>query len=419
MKFVASITLLLLAACSAPLRTNATSTHFEGSYIVNLTKNSIVQSHHADAYFLPASLMKLFSYYTAKQILGDSLPAFSYKETSDSLIFWGTANPLFLHNTFKDSTVLHLLASSKKPLYFAPKNSVLQPLGSGWAWDDAIYSYSAERSALPLYGNVMTVFTDSASQTFRVVPPVFNSQLNRSTIALSEKFTLQYNPNTHTFDYSFTKLKNDTLQFPFPSQKNLNLLELVLEKKIQALPAASKHSAKTVKIKTPDSLYSQMLKQSDNFLAEHLLLMASHSQLDTLSTESIIDFAQDSLLGFIQSQPRWVDGSGLSRYNLATPKSVVQLLTHLYNSPRQATFLSDLAQNGQAGTLEKRLANQPIFVYAKTGSMSNNQSIAGFITAKNGDVYAFAIMHNNYLEPAWLIRAKVDSLLKSIYLRED
>ena len=69
-------------------------------------------------------------------------------------------------------------------------------------------------------------------------------------------------------------------------------------------------------------IYKQMLEDSDNFTAEQLLLTASSTLSDTLQFNTIKAHTNKHLLKWKQ-EPRWVDGSGLSRYNLFSPENLV------------------------------------------------------------------------------------------------
>ncbi len=91
------------------------------------------------------------------------------------------------------------------------------------------------------------------------------------------------------------------------------------------------------------------------------------------------------------------DGCGLSRQNEVSPLQVVNLLKYMHEQPYWDVFYKSLAIGGIDGTLEGRFS-QPDFcgrVYAKTGSIGGVSALSGYLTAKNGKMFAFSIMVNN------------------------
>lgn len=69
-----------------------------------------------------------------------------------------------------------------------------------------------------------------------------------------------------------------------------------------------------------------MMHRSDNFFAEQMLLMVSNALLDKMTNREVIDTILKTDFKNIPQLPVWVDGSGLSRYNLFTPKDFVFIL---------------------------------------------------------------------------------------------
>lgn len=91
------------------------------------------------------------------------------------------------------------------------------------------------------------------------------------------------------------------------------------------------------------------------------------------------------------------DGCGLSRLNTVSPQQVVNLLKFMSNQPYWEDFYNSLAIGGIDGTLTGRLSGPKVSgrVYAKTGSIGGVSALSGYLTAKNGKMFAFSIMVNN------------------------
>src|ERR1051325_10370336 len=108
------------------------------------------------------------------------------------------------------------------------------------------------------------------------------------------------------------------------------------------------------------------------------------------------------------------DGSGLSRYNYMTPELLVAVLSHVEREPRpHASFLATLPIAGRDGTLEARMKGTAAEgnARAKTGSLTNVRSMAGFVKDADGETLAFAIIANNYENSSALINAASDEIV--------
>ena len=165
-----------------------------------------------------------------------------------------------------------------------------------------------------------------------------------------------------------------------------------------------------------DALYKELLQPSDNFIAEQLLLLCSNHLFDTLSVEIVIDWAQDSLFKYLNHQPKWFDGSGLSRYNLLTPSSIVQVLNQLYKEYPEERLFSLFPAGGQSGTIKDWHGGlEKPYVYAKTGTLRNIHCLSGYIVTKSNRRLIFSFMHNNYTGDLRALKREMERVLQLIY----
>ncbi len=113
------------------------------------------------------------------------------------------------------------------------------------------------------------------------------------------------------------------------------------------------------------------------------------------------------------------DGSGLARLNLVTPRTVVQLLKHMYAGPQRDNFLSILPLSGVDGTLNSRFPNPALAgrIHAKTGSLSHVSALSGYAQRPNGNWLAFSILVNNYNGATSDIHDVMDKICELLVVR--
>jgi D-alanyl-D-alanine carboxypeptidase/D-alanyl-D-alanine-endopeptidase (penicillin-binding protein 4) len=89
------------------------------------------------------------------------------------------------------------------------------------------------------------------------------------------------------------------------------------------------------------------------------------------------------------------DGSGLSRLDLVTPETSARFLLYLSKTNVGPVFRESLPIAGSDGTLAGRLKTVTDRVFAKTGSLTYDNSLSGYVTTSMGQPFAFSIMCND------------------------
>lgn len=398
------------------------SNSFTGLAVFDPQTDKYLIEYNSNRYFTPASNTKLFTFFTGLSVLGDSIPGLRYKFVgTDSLIIWGTGDPTFLHHFISTSKVNDFLQSQKKRnIYWSRSNNQTAFYGSGWSWDDYNNYYSAENSSLPVYGNVNLVSVDT-NGNFAIYPPYQQQTLAEDASISTKSYRFQREFRTNKINYKINEAgKSDSIEIPFLMSDSLvvKLIADSLKVNIRLTDYDDLTDSKTIYSYPTDSLYKKMLQPSDNFLAEQIILMVSNQLFDTLNTSRTINYVQDSLLTFITNKPRWVDGSGLSRYNLFTPRSYVELLNYLQKNIVKERLYGVLATGGKYGTMKNRFKGfeQPIF-YGKTGSLSNNHNLSGYLITKSGKPLIFSFMMNHYRNSGKKMRKVMDKIIIDLYNR--
>jgi D-alanyl-D-alanine carboxypeptidase/D-alanyl-D-alanine-endopeptidase (penicillin-binding protein 4) len=90
------------------------------------------------------------------------------------------------------------------------------------------------------------------------------------------------------------------------------------------------------------------------------------------------------------------DGSGLSVLDRTTARAMVHLLDYAHKAPWSASFHASLPVAGESELLRHRMRATPAQgnLHAKTGTTNTVISLAGYVTALDGEVIAFAFIYN-------------------------
>jgi len=110
------------------------------------------------------------------------------------------------------------------------------------------------------------------------------------------------------------------------------------------------------------------------------------------------------------------DGSGLSRYNLFSPKQIVTVLKKMRRHEDWFLWKDLFPTSGKDGTLKYRLLGTPLEgnIFAKTGTMSNVRCLSGYCVLPAGHELVFSIMVNGHLLKTRQIDKVVDKILSII-----
>ena len=422
--------------------------HQVGLSLADATTGEDLFGYQEAKYFTPASTMKLFSLYAGLHLLGDSLPSLRYFSRNDTLFFQGTGDPTLLHGDVPSRRAFNfLLHRPEKNLAYCAIACVA-PFGPSWTWDDYGYYFQPERTAFPVYGNTVRFYATPpapvparaggvaavrpampAQSRIRVLPRFFAPLVGP---AAPDLLTPGLDKDTHVIRalhenrfYVLPTAKKWVDETPFATSSGL-MLRLLGDTLRRATtgavwrPRPGLDSIRTLIGLRVDSLYRRMLRVSDNFLAEQLLLMCSTKigRHDSLSTGRVIRYARKKLLIGLPDPIFWVDGSGLSRLNLITPRTLTALLLRLHQEVPEGRLLSLLAAGGGQGTLRKRYhdAAGP-WVWGKTGTLSNNLNVCGYLRTKSGRLLAFSFLNNNHVADSGDVRNEVERVLRQVRAR--
>ncbi|MCK5702963.1 MAG: D-alanyl-D-alanine carboxypeptidase [Cyclobacteriaceae bacterium] len=384
-----------------------------GLLVYDIEEKSTLFDYNAQKHFTPASNTKLLTWYAAIKMMGDSIPSLKFCVVNDSLYFTGTGDPTLLYSNFEYAKTFEFLRSSPHQLVYIDKRITDQRFGPGWSWDDYPYDYSAEKSSFPIYGNMVHFQKELTDGYIQVTPRYFEFGLtvkqdtSVSNYFIERKemvndFTLKFNGKSMpTFPASPAGGRqgreiDDALPFIYSSDLFINLLSDTLKRPVSQMNEFPDCIAELYYSVPTDSVIKHILIESDNFLAEHMLLIISSQLGDTLDSKKVIKSMMENHLSELKNQIYWVDGSGLSRYNQVTPNAMVSILEKMYNEIPKEKLFALLPESGKTGTLKTTFPQLEGKIHAKTGSMTHVYNISGYLETNSGKILLFSFMNNNF-----------------------
>ena len=338
------------------------------------------------------------------------------------------------------------------------------PIGSGWEWEDLTWSYGAQVSALTVNDNAIDLTIKPGEKVGAPVvittgPPStsFMTITNRATTSPRGSKsdlqiyrgiganTLEISGNVPLADNGFT----GSVAIPDPALAFVTMLRDALTKRgvkidgrvrtasslsFERLPYLERvqPTGIAVEIASMQSpplsiIASHTLKPSQNQYTEIILRALGEWARGDLSPTR--DYVQDvpkssevAGLGVVKKFLRQAgvdenevalnDGSGLSRNDLISANTTVQLLTFMSKHKYYAQFRDALPIAGVDGTLRTRMRGTPAEgnLRAKTGSLSSVASLSGYVTTAAGEHLVFSMMLNNYPDAGALRRDSIDAI---------
>ena len=431
-----------------------------GLYIESLSDQKILYKMNEYKLFIPASNMKLFTTAAAFAILGDDFRFKTSVKTNGKisndtlygdLIIYGGGDPTF-SGRFYDNCTLCAFSAWADSLQMRGikviKGDVIADdsffngaaLGEGWDWDDLPFWYAAESSALSLNDNCVdiTIFAaDSLGLPVKVKtdPKVAGIEIVNNSVTVASdsistlKITRDLGQNKIIISGQFP-LSNHTIRRSVtvhnPTSFFINAVKTVLENndisilriKQETLPDSAK-SLFNIYSPSLSQIVKVVNKRSQNFYAEQLLKTMGAYLYNEGSFESGVKAVSKwgNTVGIDNNSFIMVDGSGLSRKNFITPKAVARLLEYMSIQHYFLQFYNTLPVSAVDGTLKNRMAGTPAAnnVHAKTGTMSHVKNLSGYLRGKDGKLYLFVILANNFSVPSSYISNLQDHICVLLY----
>lgn len=397
------------------------SSHFTGFSLFDMSHNEFIVNYNADKYFTPASNVKVLTLYAALKSFGQKLPGLMYRETADTLYLRPIGDPTFLHPHFSDQPVIKKIKNSQKSIALEWPDIDLAHFGIGWMWDDYLSRFQPELNWMPIYGNV--VHFDYSNATLVATPALFKSRV-KVTRGTGKFNTIRRELDDNYFSAEI-RYKKWAFEKDIPFKCSKKLVKKLLRDAIQMpVTLISERNLKmdTLFSQPTDTVLQRMMQTSDNFIAEQLLIMSAWKN-GFNDTQTFREYMATTWLAD-DIKPVWVDGSGLSRYNLIRPVDEVRLLNKLYYEFDWMRIRNLFSHGGKSGTIKNWYPNssdssdsnyrvEP-YIIAKTGTLSNNHTLSGYLQTRSGRLLTFSLMNNNYVRKTSEVKKAMQQLLEMI-----
>ena len=423
MKKLLTLLLFLFIVCSTA---DAKNLHKSFDTIINssnISKNSIaisiknadsgrvVYQHNANVLMHPASVQKILTIVPVMEALGDdyTFKTELYSRGNDSYLIKLGADP-YLESSDLENLVQNINSDKVKKIYI--DNTIIErkDWGEGWQWDDDLNTHMPRFNSYNLDGNLtkITVMpTDLGKQAYIINPqksPILffnnvktgggnNIKITRDNIISSNTVKIEGTVDTPVTYY----ITNNNLKMYF----NKKLTDAMEDRSIY-LKAPYTNSAKESSdiyissIEHPISrAVSDVLNNSNNMVIETMAKLAGGKYYNKQGTDTdairlFNEYCEKH--GIDNSRIRIVDASGVSKNNLVDTDFITKFLI----KNKGNSVLENMATPGK-GTLSTRLIPLKDNLKAKTGTLFDISSIAGYLTTKSGHKYVFCIIIN---EPA-------------------
>ncbi len=418
-----------------------------GLYAVQAKNGKVLAKWNEEQFFIPASNTKLFSTALALQVFGPEQRLATKVLAADApdengvlhgnLVLYGEGDPSLSARNYPYNVREPFGPERLAPLrdlarQLKAKNVRLvtgkligddtyldhDPIPPGWAAADGLYEYGAPVSALSFNDNVISLRLDNNGIRFDPPVPYFEVR-NLTQAGERTRVRARRAPGSLTITLTGTLAPDAHYENEFavedPALYAALAFRLALEAEGIAVqgPTEARHERQgpleAVELARRDSppmaeLLRVADKVSQNLHCEMLLRAAEKKRkLDDFLKEARIDAEKETYL---------LDGSGMSRQNLVSPKATVALLQHIWASPHGNQFASFLPTGATDGTLRRRFAGneKAKAIQAKTGTLAHVSALGGYAQSKKYGTVIFQIVANNYHEASAGVLKAIDEL---------
>jgi D-alanyl-D-alanine carboxypeptidase/D-alanyl-D-alanine-endopeptidase (penicillin-binding protein 4) len=431
-----------------------------GVLIVDPGRGETLYSRNADKLFLPASNMKIVTGAVAVAQLGPEFrwatTLFSRGQVRDGvlegdLVVRGEGDPSISSHMRGDAlSPLRDLADSLRArgvtrvrgrVVAAPSPFTDAPLGFGWEWDDLDEPYGAGVDALYFNEGFTQILVragvragDLARATTRpatTYPPLIvrATTVDRPLSAADSaqrrtRLTVGYDSSHTGVLVAGTIALGDTavLELAFRDHAGAFVAALREALRSRGVPVDDARTDSSARLDSLVAMRSPPLrdvmmafeKPSQNQIGELLFKSIARKATGVGRADSAQQVVGRQLREWGAESDGFAvrDGSGLSRHDYVSPRTLVRVLDAMRRHPDFRVFYDALPVAGVDGTIDQRMRGTPAQgnVHAKTGYIDKARSLSGYVTTADGRMLLFSALCNNYSVPTKAVERVQDAL---------
>ena len=442
-----------------------------GVKVVSLDTGKTIFEENAEKYFMPASNMKSYTVAAALEklspdfrfvtsVFASALPDADGTIRGDVLIY-GRGDVSF-SGAFYDGDYYKGIEALAAKIANAGVKRIEgnlvgdesyftgNPIPPSWEWDDLQWYYGAEISALGVNDNAveLNITPSSLNQPCRVLASPISTIVkivNRCLISQAgtkREIQIEKKLPQNIIEISGTMPLDDNGYRGFiavsrPAELFVEMLRQLLVQKGVFVTGQNRvigvkdklnfpafAPVEITKLESPpfSLIAAKTMKPSQNLYTETILWTLGEQLGDKTnpkltSAERGLAVVQNFLTQAgisADSVIQW-DGSGLSRHNLITPSSAVQLYSYMANSRYANAWRNSLTIGAIDGTLRNRFKETLAAgnVRGKTGTIDQVSTLSGYVTTASGEKLVFSILVNG-VNDVKLRQAAIDEIVVSL-----
>ncbi|BAZ52911.1 D-alanyl-D-alanine carboxypeptidase/D-alanyl-D-alanine-endopeptidase [Nostoc sp. NIES-4103] len=415
-----------------------------GILVQPLSSVQTLYAREAQKYFTPASNAKLLTTAAALQLLGANfrIRTSIYQNANGVLRVVGRGDPS-LNDTQLQALAKQLQQKGITQIkQLIADDSYIQGdiVNPTWQWEDVQSDYGAPVNSFILNENVfgLKVVPQSVGKTSQLV--WIDDNEAKRWLTINQSITVAQNQPSYinvTRDLTgkVLRIQGQVAANSQPYLVNLPVVDpnyyflrrfrtalatekISLGQTLVVTGGTNQQELAAVESPPLSELLMETNQNSNNLYAEALLRALAFQQL-RVQNKSTADIGLEALkasltqLGVDSANYVLVDGSGLSRRNLATPEAFVQTLRAIAKIPAASLYRASLPVAGKSGTLISRFRGTPAegIVQAKTGTLTGVVSLSGYVNAPKYEPLVFSIIVNQSEQPASVIRQAMDEIV--------